>query len=177
MEKITRVISINQPFATLLAYGIKLNETRPKATSHTFEKGQYLIHATKKWNKEIIKLCYEEPFYSILKDIGCIEKVMDINSVFLPLGKIVGSFEVKECLKVSNVSEDPKYSVLYRKLEDGDFELQKVHSPELDFGDYSIDRSIWIGQNHKVLKDTIPYRGQQGYHAKFKGNINDLKFI
>ena len=79
--KIVRVITLYQPWATLLAHGIKKNETRPKPTTHIAEKGIYLIHAAKKWTKEQIKTCYTEPFYSELIRLGYIQKISEINSV------------------------------------------------------------------------------------------------
>lgn len=186
MEKIIKVLTLHQPYATLLAYGIKMNETRPSPTSHTAEKGTYLIHASKQWTKAQRELCKTEPFKSELEKIAWkvrsfrnlypIDKIdFDVHVVngnlVLPFGSIVGSFEVRECLTVTSVIDN---FTLCKVDENTDY---LTTYPELEFGDYSKGRSIWIGQNHKVLKEPIVYKGQQGYYAKFKGDINQLKFL
>ena len=175
-NKIIRVITLYQPWATLLAYGIKQNETRPKPTSHTAEKGIYLIHAAKKWTKEQSDLCLTEPFKSNLENLGYpasleshYASVNGLDGVVFPLGQIIGSFEVKECAEV--IGYHQRLTILSNDMK---FDMS---DPELKFGDYTMKRSIWIGQNHQILQNPIPYKEQQGYYAKFKGDINQLKFL
>jgi hypothetical protein len=91
-----------------------------------------------------------------------------LDGIVFPLGQIIGSFEVKECL---NVLYKTNTEVLIGSR------CQKISGNELKFGDYTMKRSVWIGQNHRVLKNPIPYKGQQGYYTKFKGDINQLKFL
>jgi len=177
-SKIVRVITLYQPWATLLAYGIKINETRPKPTSHTAEKGIYLIHAAKKWTKKQRILCYTEPFKTELLKLHCFVDFPNLNCldeipvIALPLGQIIGLFEVKECLKVE---ESVLFKSFLNKKVTKDTRVC-IKTPELHYGDYSEGRSVWIGQNHKVFENPIPYKGGQGYYQKFKGDINQLKF-
>ena len=187
-NKDIRIITLYQPWATLLAHGIKKNETRPKSTTHTFEKGSYLIHAAKKWTKQQNDLCLTEPFKSNLENLGYpasleshYASVNGLDGIVFPLGQIIGSFEVKECLYVHNREYDfdslELKGAYLAELISNKISNLIIRNPELKFGDYSFGRSIWIGQNHRVLKNPIPYKGSQGYYAKFKGNINDLKFM
>ena len=169
-----RVLTLYQPWATLLVYGIKKNETRPSTTNHTLEKGIYLIHAAKKWTKEQNDICLTEPFKSKLENLGYpvsleshYASINGLNGVVFPLGQIIGSFEVKECLRVKELHKEK--AILSN--------WNNVYEPELSFGNYSIGRSIWIGQNHKILKNPIPYKGGQGYYQKFKGNIEELEYL
>jgi hypothetical protein len=182
MEKTIRTLTLYQPFASLLAYGIKQNETRPGPTSHTAEKGTYLIHAAKKWTKEQNVFC--DKICDVLREFGFNNHdwKYHVNGVGgslgrynwnLPLGEIIGSFEVKECSIVCGGGHIEHFGS-YKILTNGSKVL--LNGSEFSFGDYSEGRSVWIGQNHKVLKDPIPYKGGQGYYQKFKGDINQLKF-
>lgn len=83
-----KVITLWQPFATLLAAGVKKNETRPKETTW---QGTYLIHAAKGINALCKKLCGQEPFKSELAKLGFDQWKQ------LPLGSIIGSFLVSYC--------------------------------------------------------------------------------
>ena len=62
MEKQYKVLTLWQPWATLLVHGIKKIETRPKATTWTKEKGIYLIHAAQRWDRQQYEICIQEPF-------------------------------------------------------------------------------------------------------------------
>ena len=181
MGNIIIVITLYQPYATLLAYGIKKNETRPGKTSHTLEKGKYLIHAAKKFNKELTELCNREPIRTELAEIG-FRQSKHINGIGgshgrwihdLPLGQIIGSFEVRECVTVGHTFKENNHIAAAFALSPTEGGISFKY-PELSYGDYSEGRTIWIGQNHKVLENPIAYKGQQGYYAKFKGDINQL---
>jgi hypothetical protein len=82
-----KVISIIQPFATLIMILEKLNETRSWATKHRGELG---IHASKKVDKQI---CEQEPFKSVLAIYG-------YTASNLPVGVILGTVNLTECSKV-----------------------------------------------------------------------------
>lgn len=177
MEKTIRVLTLYQPWASLLAHGIKLNETRPSATSHTSEKGTYLIHAAKRWTKTQQELCLTEPFKTELIKLHYLVDFIDPKTkkvVWKPMlskGQIIGSFEVKECVKVSGTFEDNGHIATAFAMINTDYTFKY---PELYYGDYSKGRSIWIGQNHKRIKPSFDYKGGQGYYQKYKGDINLL---
>jgi hypothetical protein len=169
-----KILPLWQPWATLVVYGIKGIETRPKATSWTKEKGYYLILAAKQWTFEQAALCHEEPFKSALKELGYYVhfeagKRKIIHN--LPLGKIIGSIEVKECQKiVYNNSDDFKNT--YAKTEMGII----INQPEESFGDYRAGRFAWFLDNPRILETQIPFSGQQGYYQDYKGDESLLKF-
>jgi hypothetical protein len=187
-----RVISLHQPFASLLAWGEKENETRPKATKHTIDEGTYIIQAANKWSKQQEKLCLQEPFNSIIKkraltveEFGKKYPIDKLNFEFkivdgyvLPIGCILGSFDVEKCLTVLgteyDIQKDEDFIILSDD-EDNDEYLSKK-SNEYAFGDYALFRSIWMGKNHRLFKNPVPYKGGQGYYQRFHGNINELKY-
>lgn len=104
MEEEFRVLTMWQPWASLLAYKFKINETRPKDTNF---KGTYLIHAASKFAKFQRQICYKEPFFSALKRTGLMvdfkheETGQIVWMPFLPRGQIIGAFQVDKCLKIS----------------------------------------------------------------------------
>jgi hypothetical protein len=69
-----KVLTLYQPWATLYAHGIKKIETRPSPTSY---RGTYLIHAAKKWSKEQMTICQQEPFKSELIKLGFLHELKD----------------------------------------------------------------------------------------------------
>jgi hypothetical protein len=87
IDKIIRykVLTLWQPWASLLIYGFKKIETRPTFTNWTVDRGTYLIHAAKKWTNELDIISKQTPFKESLKGLQ------------LNLGCIIGSIDVIEC--------------------------------------------------------------------------------
>jgi len=167
-----KVLTVWQPWATLLVYGIKKNETRPKPTSWTAEKGVYLIHAAQKWTLEQVRICLTEPFKSELRKHGFFIKIYAGNRKIetnLPLGQIIGSIEVTKCCNIFSKTEN-----MAQIDTIGDIEI--IVDPELSFGDYQEGRYAWLTQNPRILKEPIPYNGGQGYYQKFRGDESQLIF-
>ena len=173
-NKKIKVLTLWQPYATLLAYGIKMNETRPKATKHIGEDCIYLIHAAKKFDKFQNDICKTEPFQTELRKIGIYTHLRDLKTQF-PLGQIIGAFEVEGCCE--SIKQEGSFSYYFNKNRNGVDCPHVIDDKEEKFGDYSEGRSIWIGKNHRVLKTPILYKGSQGYYPNFKGDIKDLVFI
>jgi hypothetical protein len=174
-----RVLTIWQPWATFFVHGIKKIETRPAPTTWTAEKGIYLIHAAQKWTLDQRKICRSEPFYSeIMKLRIPIQITRGIGGSLgfpdwkFPLGCIIGSIEVVECLKIP---------IDYRINKMFGFILAQagctLTEREIEFGDYSHGRYVWLCQNPRIIKEPIPYKNGQGYYQKFKGDVNQLNFI
>ena len=160
----TKIITLWQPYATLFAFGEKQYETRPKPTSHTKEKGSYLIHAAKKCDRDVKEVCGSEPFKSILAKLGY-HSWKD-----LPYGAIIGAVDIKECRQVN---------INHLNGSNGCFNMLALASNQQEqaFGNYLNNRWIWIGENHRRLKEPIPYKSSQGYHLKYKGDASLFKFI
>jgi len=180
-----KVLTLWQPWASLLVHGIKKIETRPKPTRWTAEKGTYLINAASKWSKEQAKLCLMEPFfanlYDLTNEIGMSYHSKTGKTDFicnLPLGQIIGSIEVTECHKIHNNNSllRPLYFTSWNKKESM-YNAEYIQSLEESFGDYSDGRYAWLTQNPRVLKTPISYKGGQGYYQNFKGDINQLIFL
>jgi len=170
-----RVLTLWQPYASLLVHDIKKIETRPAPTSWTVEKGVYLIHAASKWTKEQEKICLSDPFYAPLLDSGLLKwdglhKWKPKCAFMLPLGKIIGAIEVTECCPITKIG-------IHNRFAELSVPHKLVIDPELSFGDYRAGRYAWLTQNPRLLKTPIPYKGGQGYYQRFKGDISQLEFI
>jgi hypothetical protein len=134
-----KVISIVQPFATLIMILEKLNETRSWATKHRGELG---IHASKKIDKEI---CEQEPFKSVLAMHG-------YTASSLPVGVILGTVNLTEC---SRVLECGARTAL---LESG----AVVTGNEFKFGYYNRGRFVWGMKDVVAFSEPILAKGQLG---------------
>lgn len=150
-----KVLTLWQPWATLLVYGFKKIETRPSFTSWTINAGTYLIHAARKWSVELDAISKQPPFKEVLKGLPIIT------------GAIIGSIDVVDCYSIMISYEDEINLVGY------DIELSEN---EIAFGDYREGRYAWICESPKVLIKPIPYKNGQGYYQNFNGNPNQLIF-
>ncbi|MEG6584905.1 ASCH domain-containing protein [Dendrosporobacter sp. 1207_IL3150] len=129
-----KAITLWQPWASLLASGAKKYETRTWATTY---RGQLAIHAAKKFPKEEIELCWEEPFKTSLSKSGL--KVED-----LPRGAIIAIANLTDCLKVNE-----------------EFIKNLAGTTELEFGDYEIGKYAWVLTDVRPIKP-IAVSGKQG---------------
>lgn len=132
-----KVISVIQPWATLIALGEKVFETRSWATKH---RGELAIHSSKKVDKET---CRQEPFRSILAKHGYTEKN-------LPVGMILATCQLVDCFKV--VEDEGVQARLDTEYI--------VMGNEYEFGDYEEGRFAWQLDNVQALAEPIPAKGQ-----------------
>jgi hypothetical protein len=142
-----KVISIIQPWATLIAIGEKNFETRSWSTKY---RGPIAIHASKKIDKTV---CKSEPFRSVLEAYGYTEKE-------LPTGMIIATAHLTECFKVEKDCGD------YAVITDG-----FIAGNEYKFGDYTPGRFAWLLVRRKLLENPIPAKGQLGlWEHQLTGN-------
>ena len=153
-----KVLSILQPWASLIVLGHKKIETRSWNTKY---RGEIYIHASSKhptpdfWTKEP----YLTPFvkHGLIKCetvSGGIEKIIAYHS-FMPTGVIVGKVNLIETFKFTYPLPDE-----YRPMCDADgWELTEK---EIAFGDYSPGRYGWLLSNPVIFDKPIPAKGKLG---------------
>lgn len=155
-----KCLSLWQPWATLLAHGRKRVETRGWSTSH---RGPLLIHAAKKWTREIEEIALAEPFARVLREIG----VLSYGSFgaaqwSLPLGAIVGRVDVADVFDAEDVWAEPNHTdAPVRERRFGMLTLT-TGMDEHAFGDYSPGRFAWLCTNPVAFATPLPFRGAQG---------------
>lgn len=129
-----------QPWGTLIIIGAKTNETRGWETKY---RGPIAIHAAKTLSASAKIWTRATP--EIQAALPCpIEQ--------LPLGAVLGTVELVDCLKVISLSKGMAI------LSDG----SEVTGDELEFGDYTPGRYAWKLRNPVKYDKPIPARGQQG---------------
>ena len=111
-----KALSIQQPWAILVVHGHKRVETRSWPTHY---RGPLLIHAGSRFRKPQRELCRESPFQGCLATAG-VQRLRD-----LPLGCVLGTVALVDCLPVSDLAAD-------------------LDPRERCFGDYSDGRYAWL---------------------------------
>lgn len=132
-----KVITIRQPWATLIALGEKRFETRSWRTKY---REKIAIHAGKNIDKAA---CQQEPIRSVLAKHG-------YNSENLPTGVILATCKLSDCLKVTENLAMAAFLDNHEMVTDNEYY----------FGDFSEGRYAWELQDIQALKNSIPAKGQ-----------------
>lgn len=128
-----KALSLWQPWATLMALGIKTVETRSWSTEH---RGYLAIHATMNFPQEAKNLCYESPFKDVLKlYYGFSDPRM------LPLGKVIAVVNMYGVFDTTSINPSP---------------LNRA------FGEFSPGRYAWLVRDAVQLPWFIEAKGKQG---------------
>jgi len=129
-----KVLSLTQPWATLVCLGAKTIETRSWNTGY---RGPLAIHASKSYPKDCRELEKREPFYSALRPRGC------YSYPSLALGSIIGVVDLVDCFPT-------------RPLK------QPIPVDEYSFGNFDAGRFAWLLANPRFLPAQIPAKGSLG---------------
>jgi hypothetical protein len=130
-----KAITVSQPWAWLLAAGIKTHETRSWATNQC---GMFVIHASKrtKFSDE----AFDDLFYE-LPELFTEHGVTEPDD--LAYGSAVGTATLVACHRTER-------------------RITGVSLQETDLGDWTPGRFAWEFTGAYLLPEPIPYRGQQG---------------
>ena len=116
-----KVISLYQPYASLVVIGAKQFETRSWDTHY---RGPLLIHATKSMPAWCEELIFQEPFKSTLWDPYAYDG--------FPKGAIIGQGELVSTTKTTLIENKWQREVGFNDMPN-----------EWHFGDYSAGRFAW----------------------------------
>lgn len=135
-----KALSLWQPWATLLASGIKRIETRSWMTTYS---GPLLIHAATAMRDDCARLVEVNPYF---REAFADYKWRHWHEVYgdLPFGAIIGIADLHICIGTAS-------SALAPLLDDR----------ERAFGDFSPGRYAWIFRNARQITP-VPFRGRQG---------------
>ena len=137
---VMKALTIIQPWATLIASGHKMNETRSWKTNY---RGEVLIHAGKN-PKDYTSGCYiDDPDGRHFQEAG----ITPNNFEDLPRGSIIGKATLVNCIHINKEFRD---------------HLKRSNPAEYAFGDYRIGRYAWVFENPVLFEKPIPARGRQG---------------
>ena len=137
------VITLWQPYASLIMLGLKNNETR---SWNTNIRGEIGIHASK---KIISKIEFTEILYDYLEDDDKLKLFDAIDKAYgcyenMPIGAILGTV---------NLSSTERTNVL----------LDNISWTEFALGDYTPGRWAWNFKGIKPFDKIIPVSGSQGF--------------
>lgn len=150
-----KALTLTQPWATLVAAGVKHIETRAWGTSY---RGPIAIHAAKGLNVEtfphgdedLATLCSLEPFKSALIDAGFYYEVAATvvpAPLALPRGQIIA---------VATLDR------VTRMTEQGITGLRDLHPREHAFGYYEPGRYAWVLRDTQLVRPPAACRGALG---------------
>ena len=125
------VLSLLQPWATLVILGHKTIETRSWSTAY---RGELMIHAGK--GKSGMGFC-DQPIFK-----------KHLHNVDLPFGAIIGVVSLDRIVQITDLAVS-------------DSTLNEMTLEEKIFGDYTTGRFAWILRNPMPLDIPIPARGYQ----------------
>lgn len=142
-----KVISILQPWATLIVIGAKRIETRSWNTKH---RGDLLIHASKRWDNKLYQSILDIGAEQILDDAGYKLTRIKNGKVFtnLPLGSIIGKVNLRDTSDMVTLNA---FNYAW-----GNY---CITPEEKSFGDYSPGRFGWLLSDPEQFKTPIPAKG------------------
>lgn len=128
-----KAITLTQPWATLVAIGVKQTETRSWSTKY---RGPLAIHAAKGWTRAVVSFAMHPPCRGVLADAG--------YTLFsqLPRGEIIATCTFVDCIPTE-------------RFKVNDF-LDSA------FGDFTTGRFAWVLSDVRKLDTPIPARGSLG---------------
>lgn len=135
-----KIISLIQPWASLVVWDEKLTETRSWPTKH---RGRIGIHASKKID---LQACEIPEIKRALLQHGITDPKQ------LPTGKILGTATLFDCAPM--VQADNPYGCVVKGY--------KISDKEYTFGDYRPGRYGWMMASVNPLQEPIPAKGQLG---------------
>jgi len=158
-----KVISLLEPWSSLVVDDEKRWETRPRAWKH---EGLVAIHASKGFDSAARWTCYQEPFFSTLRKYGrMVQRPIAGQEPYwdpdFQLGHIIGTVEFVRCVRSEvavgclNPMRTPEHPV--RAIEGV---MPAEH--EYDFGNYAAGRYVIVMRNPRRLTTQIPAKGSLG---------------
>jgi hypothetical protein len=152
-----KCLSLWQPWASAIACGSKIIETRHWPTAY---RGPLAIHAAKRCIKaEMIDLHCRWNWCAALKPMGVQMGQKDALWDLLPFGAIVATCEMVNCRPTGSFTgteiDVPRYP------PDSDSFGSWNYWTERMMGDFSLGRYGWVFSQVEMLKTPIPCRGQR----------------
>ena len=151
-----KVLSLTQPWASLMALDAKRIETRSWQTSY---RGPLAIHVAKSfpaWARQQFLLPY---FRDVFEAAGMVKKEGSRFSLTLPIGEILAIGRLVDIVETDLIS-------IGTALQPGEMRRYqygiRISGQEFAFGSYEAGRFAWIFEDLKPLPEPIPAKGKLG---------------
>ncbi len=149
-----KVISLWEPWSSLLAHGHKKIETRGWSTDF---RGEVAIHSTKGGlsQEELFLTCADGPFRAALEGLGIFRFGMSCPQLAraFPRGHIIAVGALVDCCPTESDICVPGIFDDHPKLNT---------EQERAFGDYSPGRYGLVFENVTLLQEPVPFKSRQG---------------
>lgn len=140
-----KVISVLEPWASLIVLGHKHIETRSWNTKH---RGEILIHASALKN-----LTHRHIHLDFLQEFSHLQ-LPKYDS--LPFGAIIGKANIVDCFNTNDYRNSNAVHIAEFIGNNG------ISHKEECFGDYSANRYAWLLSDVMIFKTPTPAKGQLG---------------
>lgn len=173
-----KVLTLTQPWATLVAIGAKQIETRSWATSY---RGPLAIHAAKGLGpvggmRGLIDLCEREPFWGVLREALRVSVLRpgDAETIAneLPRGEIIAVCELALVVPTGLFEPEGRW-MQFRG--DGSRPVWRLTDQERAFGDYTPGRFAWLLADIRPLPEPIPAKGALGLWEPDAGTLTAIR--
>ena len=162
-----KILTLTQPWATLVALGAKHIETRSWSTNY---RGLLAIHAgaglAGMGIQEYAALCRAMYFGAALRPRYPAAGIMlrdEQNRLYykdpLPRGAIAAVAELVDCVPTETLAYTREIG---RFTAEGHPRIWQMTPQEYAFGDYSLGRYAWLIADVRRLAEPLPYRGGLG---------------
>lgn len=153
-----KLLSLWEPWASLMAIGAKQIETRSWCTDY---RGWLAIHASKGGltQAQLRETCFDNDFYTALMEFPPFREQVEANvrtkrwiAEVFPHGCIVAVVKLVNCYPTTLVEGPTEF-------------LSAIRAPyqtEKPFGDYHPGRFAWLTSDRFQLTTPIPFRAAQG---------------
>lgn len=138
-------LTLTQPYASLVAGGVKTIETRSWSTTY---RGELLIHAAQGFPANCQALVHRDPFAEALIGLGY------DRSEKLPRGVVVALAILEACIPTDQL--DPFWVAAERRAGFGWIAREQA------FGNYSERRFAWVLRDVRPLREALPVKGALG---------------
>jgi hypothetical protein len=143
-----RGLTLHQPWASLMAWGVKSVETRPWKVEY---RGPMVIHAAKAFQPYAQQVCMmnldiRRVLLAKMHEAGiCRDNRITLGRLheLLPLGKIVATTRLVDVVTTNKIDADRIFA-------------------EFAYGNFAKNRWMWMCQDTKALARPIVYTGMQG---------------
>lgn len=153
-----KVLSILQPWASLIVLGHKKIETRSWNTNY---RGELLIHASLSLSNNQKQLLQQEPFHSCLKHLRMLRD--DLRSVWnIPRGYVIGKATLLHCVKTEDILFCKEKGIPLKNYWKEEHRRAADWDKEIAFGDYSPGRYGWLLSDPVLFNEPIPVKGRLG---------------
>lgn len=139
-----KALTLTQPYATLVALGVKTQETRSWKTPY---RGQIAIHVAKSFPKKYQEKAGEHPFCYELSG-----RSITLDALKKVRGSVIAIATLTDCLQVDEAGTS---------LQDGRIS-RFIADSQRPWGDFSPGRWIWFLEDIRPLDEPVPAKEMLG---------------